>query len=500
MEFSPAHRFLLFVFISLASFLIVLDYSIANVSIPYIAGSLSVSNEQGTYVITTFAVGSAISLAMTGFLSKRIGEVRLLVSSILLFTFFSWVCGISISLEMIVVSRFLQGLVAGPLVPLSLSTLIKYGTEKTRTRDISIWSTIVIAAPVVGPVMGGWLSDWYSWPWIFYINIPIGIPCALVLWLLLRDKETPIVKVPSDIPGIILLALFVSSLQVILDKGQQWDWWRSELIWILAIITILSFTYLLIRERWTEHPLLDLSLFKIPTFLISVICLVFSYAVYFGSVVVVPLWLQEYMGYNAEWAGMAVCTLGIAPVLFTMVTPHIIHRFGNLKTLMLSLFLFGAGCLYSLFFTPQVDFYHVAMGRFIFGFGFVCYAAPLFGLCVQEIPKERLPSATGIYHFVRAMVGGFGTSIFTTIWMRRTYFHHMRTAEVLTPYNPLLPSEPNIESLTLLNRGVDVQAALLAINDIFLLMTLLYVALIIGLAVVLYFYKDHVPSEVHANE
>jgi DHA2 family multidrug resistance protein len=484
---SGWQRVLLFVCISLVTFLIVLDYSIANVSIPYISGGLSVSNEQGTYVITMFAVGSAIGLAMTGFLTKRIGEVKLVVGSTLLFTFFSWICGLSYSLEMIVVARFIQGIVSGPLIPLSQSLIVKYGTEESRTRDLSFWSTIVITGPVIGPLLGGYISDWYHWPWIFYINIPVGLFAAGVLWIMLRDKESATEKIPIDYGGVLLLIIGVTCLQIFLDKGQDWDWWRSEKIWLLMIGSVLGFVYLFIREWWHPKPLLELHLFKIPSFTISIICLIFSYAIYFGSVVIVPLWLQEFMDYNAEWAGISVCTLGIAPICLSMLSPIIIKKLGNLGALTIGFFFFGAGCFYSAFFTTQVDVIHVALGRFIFGIGFICYVTPMFSISIQDIPQDKLPSATGIFHFFRAMVGGIGTSIFVTMWERRTIFHHLRLGEVLTPFNPMTPNGTDPVSLTRLNRMTDVQAAMLGINDTFYIMGWLFVALIILLFGMRYF-------------
>ncbi len=478
-ELPSFHRVLLFIALSLATFMIVLDYSIANVSIPYISGALAVSNEQGTYVITSFAVGNAIGLAMTGWLAKRIGSVKLISLSLALFTVFSWACGMSTSLLMITISRFIQGLVAGPVIPLSQSLLIAQGSEKNRSRDLSIWSTIIITAPVLGPILGGYISDWYVWSWIFYINIPVGIFCALVIWGILRLRETPKEKPPSDILAIVWLVIGVSCLQVLLDKGQQWDWLNSERIWLLMIGTVVAFTYLIIREIWHRAPLLDLSLFRIPSFTLSIVCLMVSYAIYFGTIVLVPLWLQEFMGYTAEWAGFAVCTLGIGPVFLSLVTPKLVKKIGNEWTFLISLVIFGISCFFNAFFTTAIDLFHIALLRFFFGLGFICYIAPLISISIQNIPAEKLPSATGIFHFIRAMFGGVGTSVFTTIWIRRTIFHHERVGSALTPFNPVTPPATNSVSLALLNDSLDQQAALLALNDTFYFMGWLFVALII---------------------
>jgi len=481
---TPIERFLLLLSAGLATFMIVLDYSIANISIPYIAGDLGVSNDQGTYVITSFAVGNAIGLAATGWLTKRIGPVRLIILSILLFTFFSWTCGLSANLTMLVISRFIQGLVAGPVIPLSQSLIVAFAAPHTRSRDIAIWSTIIIVAPVVGPILGGYISDWYFWTWIFYINIPIGLLCALVLWLIMRKHELGREKTPIDIPGLVLLTLGVTCLQILLDKGQEWDWWNSYRIRALAIGSFISFTFLAIQETWHKNPFLNVRLLSNASYAVSIICLMVSYGVYFGTIVIVPLWLQEYMNYHVEWAGIAVSALGIAPILFGMLSPWVMKKIGAVATLATAFLLFGGGCFYSAFFTTDVDIQHVAFGRFLFGFGFIFYLNPLINLSIQDIPIQQLPNATGMFHFVRAMMGAVGTSIFTTFWVRRTIFYHQRIGELLTPFNPFTPQARDPQSLQNLNDLMDQQAAMLAINDAFYMMGWLFM----GLVVLLLFY------------
>jgi DHA2 family multidrug resistance protein len=482
-ELTPFHRWMIFIALGLATFMIVLDYSIANVSIPYIAGALAVSNEQGTYVITSFAVGNAIGLAMTGWLTKRVGAVKLITLSILLFTLFSWTCGMSPTLLILTISRFIQGLVAGPVIPLSQSLILTQGSQKSQSRDLSIWSTIVIAAPVLGPILGGYISDWYVWSWIFYINIPVGIFCAAVIWPILKGNETPTSSVPGDLPAIIWLVIGVSCLQVFLDKGQQWDWFNSGMIWFLICGTIIGFTYLIIREIGHRTPLIDLTLFRSPSFTLSIICLLVSYAIYFGTIVLVPLWLQEYMGYTAEWAGFAVCTLGIGPVFLGLLTPKIAAKIGYEWTFLISLVIFCISCFLNAFFTTDVDLFYIALLRFFFGLGFMAYISPLLSISIRDIPQEKLPSATGIFHFVRAMFGGVGTSVFTTLWLRRTIFHHERVGSALTRFNPMTPSSYDPASLEQLNASLDKQAALLALNDAFYLMGWIFVGLIVLLVV-----------------
>lgn len=478
---------LLVIGLSIATFMIVLDYSIANVSIPYISGDLGVSVDQGTYVITSFAVGNAIALPVTGWLTKQVGGVKLIVLSLLLFTLFSWFCGAARDFQTLVVCRFIQGLVAGPLIPLSQSLIVSNNPPEKKNSALAFWSMIVITAPIVGPMLGGWISFDYTWPWIFYINVPICLASVVIIWTLLRKKETPIEKLPLDWVGLILLAVGVTCLQILLDKGQQFDWWNSYIIRTLGAGALVCLSLLIVWD-WNHHkPLLELRLFKIRSFALSVILIGVSYAIYFGSVVLIPLWLQTNMGYNSIWAGLAVAPIGLAPLLFTTLTGKMITKIGVLIPLAICFVLFSVSSFYTAYFDTDVDFFHVGFSRFLLGCGILFYITPLFALSIEEIPNEKLPSATGIFHFVRAMVGGTGTSIFTTIWYRRTIYHHHTIGENITPYTPnieqfLTPLRhlgiEGDKALAIFNTALDNQAAMLALNDCFFVMGWVYLVLV----------------------
>ncbi len=474
------------IFLALSTFMIVLDYSIANVSIPYIAGDLGVSNDQGTYVITAFAVGNGIVLAISGWLTKRVGGVRLLILSLLLFVALSWVCGAARNFSLLVAARFLQGAVAGPLIPISQTLILKHNPPEKRNLALSFWSMVVIVGPVVGPILGGWLTYDYKWPWIFFINVPIGLIAAFFIWRIVGREKDPTEKVPFEVIGFILLTIGMSCLQIFLDKGQQWDWLRSPLVRTLMTTTFISLTFLILWELTHPRPLLDLKLMRIRSYWISVVCIAVAYAMYFGSVVLIPLWLQSYMGYTSPWAGIAVAPIGIAPVIFTPFVPAVLKRFGKILPLAASFLCFAISSFYTAYFTTDVDIYHVAFSRLLLGFGFIFFITPLISLSVQDIPEARLANAASIFHFVRAVSGGIGTSIFTTMWLRRTYYHHERLGEALTSFTPNgaefyqavgqagVTGEAAVE---LLNQTVDVQAALLAINDCFFVMGWGFVAL-----------------------
>jgi DHA2 family multidrug resistance protein len=476
--------------LSTATFMFVLDYSIANVSIPYISGDMAVAVDQGTYVITSFAVGNAIALPITGWLTKKFGAVKLICLSLLFFTIFSWTCGSALNFEMLITSRFLQGLASGPMIPLSQTLLIMSTPPEKRNTALAFWSTIVITAPILGPILGGWISYDYHWPWIFYINIPVGILSMISIWLILKKRETPLEKAPLDWVGLFLLALGVTCLQFLLDKGEQYDWLHSNLILSCAIISFISFIFLLVWSLTTNNPLIEVKLFKIRTYAISVFFIGVIYAVYFGSVVLVPLWLQTSMNYTSIWAGIAVAPIGIAPFVFGPLMGKAMTRYGTTVLLGLCFILFAVSCFYTAYFDTDVDLPHICFSRFLLGCGLIFFIAPLFALSMQDVPQEKLPSATGVFHFVRAMAGGIGTSIFTTLWIRRSAFHHAIVGENLTTFSAQTASyldqlgEAGLhgkKALEQMNVVLNQQADILSINDCFFLMGWIFIALMIAL-------------------
>ncbi len=489
-ETKPLSGYVLFLValaLSLATFMIVLDYSIANISIPYISGDLGVSTDQGTYVITSFAVGNAISLPITGWLTKRIGAVKLICISLGLFTFFSWLCGLSFTYPMLISCRFLQGLSSGSLIPLSQTLMVMSYPAVKKNTAIMIWSTIVVAAPVLGPMLGGWISFDYTWPWIFYINVPVGILSLIILWIFLRGRETPLQREPADWLGLILLALFVSCLQIVLDKGEQYDWFRSNIMRAFGITSFVSFTFLIVWSLTHPRPLIELKLFKVRSYAMSVLFIGVAYAIYFGTVVLIPLWLQTQMNYNSIWAGIAVAPIGIAPLLLSKFTGLTVKRHGPLIPLAISFAFFALSCFCTAYLDTDVDIQFVSFTRFLLGLGLLFFITPLFILSIQDVSTEKLASATGIFHFVRALSGGVGTSIFTTLWVRRSAYHHATVGENLTPYSPETNSALQQlsalgldaqQSLEALNISLDQQASVLAINDCFYLMGWIFILLI----------------------
>jgi DHA2 family multidrug resistance protein len=290
--------------LALGTFMQVLDTTIANVSLPTIAGNLGVSADQGTWVVTAFAVANGASVPLTGWLMGRYGVVRTFVGSVILFTVASFLCGISWSLPSLICFRILQGAVSGPMIPGSQSLLIMIFPPQQRGMALAIWSMTTLVAPICGPILGGYISDNIAWPWIFLINLPVGIICAALCWRNLRTRETPTRKIPIDRTGFMLLLVWVGALQIMLDTGKDADWFNSPRIVIEAVIAIIGFGAWLIWELNDAYPIVDLSLLKNRNFVLATVVSCLGFAIFFGTNLLQPLWLQTRMGYIATWAGL----------------------------------------------------------------------------------------------------------------------------------------------------------------------------------------------------
>ena len=473
--------------LSLATFMNVLDTSIANVALPSIAGNLGASANQGTWVITSFGVANAISVPLTGWLVQRLGAVRLFIGSVLLFVLTSWLCGFAPSLGALIFFRILQGLVAGPMIPLSQSLLLSTYSPQRSGTALSMWAMTTLLAPVAGPLLGGWITDNYSWPWIFYINIPVGLAAAAVTWAIYRHRETPTRKMPIDGVGVGLLVVWVGALQVVLDKGKELDWLHSTTIVTLACVSAVGFVLFLIWELTEEHPIVDLTLFKRRNFAIGTATLSLAWLVYFGNVVLLPLWLQQYLAYTATAAGFALAPVGVLAVLLSPLVGRILPKVDPRWLSTTSFVVFAIVLFMRSQFTPQVDEWSIMVPTFIQGAAVACLFTPLLSVTVSGLDPARIPAATGLSNFVRITAGAFGTSITTTLWDNRATLHHAHLAEVFTYANPNTADATRAigslglngqQTAALLNRFIDQQAFARAADDIFLGSALLFVALI----------------------
>jgi DHA2 family multidrug resistance protein len=487
MDHKPLHGtplFLLTLGLSLGTFMQVLDTSIANVALPAMSGDLAVSPNQGTWVITSFAVSNAIALPLTGWLSRRFGDVRLFVASTLLFTVASWLCGLAPTLPLLIAARVLQGAVAGPMIPLSQSLLLSNYPPEKKGLALALWSMTVIVAPILGPILGGWITDNISWPWIFFINLPVGIVSAFLTWTLIGKRSSATQIVPIDKVGLVLLVLGVGALQILLDKGNDLDWFESGTIVSLAVVSVAALCALVIWELTDRHPVVDFHLFGQRNFLVGTVILSFGYLVFFGNVVVLPLWLQTNMGYTATWAGLAAAPIGLLPVFLSAVVGKNMHKVDLRVWATFSFAVFAAVSFWNSNFNSDVTFQQIVIPRLLMGFGVATFFVPLTALTLAGIPQNQLPSATGLSNFSRILAGSFGTSLSITLWDRRADFHHSILASHISAFDPAASdalgslSSPATDP-AMLNQMINQQAVLMATNDIFWLSGCFFVSLML---------------------
>ena len=474
--------------LSLATFMLVLDSTIANVAIPTIAGDLGASSSQGTWVITSFGVANAISIPITGWLAKRFGEVRLFLVSALLFVLASWLCGISHSLEMLIVFRVLQGAVAGPIIPLSQSLLLNNYPPEKRGMALAFWSMTIVVAPICGPILGGWISDNIHWSWIFFINVPIGLAVVLISWKILEGRESRISHQPVNTIGLILLALGVGALQLMLDQGRELDWFNSTEIVVLTIIAAVGLIALIIWELTDDNPVVDVSLFKSRNFTVGCVSTSLAFLVYSGTVVLIPLLLQQVYNYTA-WAGLAAAPVGLLPILLA----PIIGKFGNkidMRILITVSFMVYALTFYwrAVTFEPEMTFMDVALPQFVQGLAVACFFMPLTTITLSGLPPEKMASASSLFNFLRTLAGSIGTSLTTFIWYNREAVHHTQLTEVINPYNPIsqqffqtmgsfgLSEE---QTASYLARQITAQGFIIGANEIFLVSAITFISLVV---------------------
>ena len=475
--------------LSLATFMLVLDSTIANVAIPTIAGDLGASSSQGTWVITSFGVANAISIPITGWLAKRFGEVRLFLISTLLFVLASWLCGIANSLEMLIVFRVLQGAVAGPIIPLSQSLLLNNYPPEKRGMALAFWSMTIVVAPICGPILGGWISDNIHWGWIFFINVPIGLAVVLISWKILEGRESRISHQPVNTVGLILLALGVGALQLMLDQGRELDWFNSTEIVVLTIIAAVGLIALIIWELTDDNPVVDVSLFKSRNFTVGCVSTSLAFLVYSGTVVLIPLLLQQVYNYTATWAGLAAAPVGLLPILLA----PIIGKFGNkidMRILITVSFMVYALTFYwrAVTFEPEMTFMDVALPQFVQGLAVACFFMPLTTITLSGLPPEKMASASSLFNFLRTLAGSIGTSLTTFMWYNREAVHHTQLTEVINPYNPIsqqffqtmgsfgLSEE---QTASYIARQITAQGFIIGANEIFLVSAITFISLVV---------------------
>lgn len=462
--------------LGLGTFIQILDISITNVSIPDIAGSLGVSPQNGTWVITSFAISNGVVLLLTGWLVKRVGEVRLFVWSTALFTLASMLCGQADSLAELIVFRIMQGAVAGSLIPLSQSLIMQNYPPDKRNIGLGFWSMIVVVAPIFGPILGGWLTDNWGWPWIFYINLPFGALSSLLALSLLQERN-PKEAYPLDYIGLILLIVSVGCLQTMLDRGNDDDWFHSTFICTLALVSIISFCFWIVWEYFHKYPLVDIFIFKSRNFTMATLAGSMIFFIFYGGFVLVPLWLQTQQGYTPFKAGLALSGTGLVAFFLTPFVGRYLHTLDLRIWATCSFIFMSITFFWGASFAEQVTFWDIFIQRAFQGIGTSLFFVPLVSLALIGIPDTRLASASGIFNFSRTIAGGgFGTSLFVTLYNRWESFYHNMETELLTSTNPNIQHYYDVvekqgltetQATAILQTLLNKQTYLLSMNDLF---------------------------------
>src|SRR5579862_2315594 len=422
-EHREINPWLIAIAVMSSTFMEVLDTTVVNVSLPHIAGSLSASNDEATWTLTSYLVANAIILPMTGWLAGRFGRKRLLIMSVSGFTVASFLCGLAPSLSFLIFFRIVQGACGGGLQPLSQAILMESFPPEKRGQAMAFWALGIVVAPMLGPVAGGWLTDNYSWRWVFYINVPIGILAIILTQTFIFDP--PYLRRESkgiDYWGIGLLAVGIGGLQIMLDKGQEDDWFSSHFILTLAVLAVAGLVGLLIRELRTKHPVIDLGVFRYRSYAIGTFIMTVVGFVLYGSTVLLPLLMQELLGYTATHAGVTNLPRGMASFLFMPVVGILVGKVDSRKLLAAGL-LATAGAMFALsFFNLQVGFCNFWWPLMLQGGGLGLIFVPLTTVTNDPIPRERMGNATSLFNLMRNVGASVGISSVETL-----QFRHMQT-------------------------------------------------------------------------
>lgn len=435
-----------------STFMEVLDTTVVNVSLPHIAGSLSASTDEATWTLTSYLVANAIILPMTGWLAGRFGRKRLLMAAVSGFTIASFFCGLAPSLGFLIAFRCIQGACGGGLQPLSQAILLESFPPEKRGQAMAFWALGIVVAPMLGPVAGGWLTDNYSWRWVFYINVPIGVLSLFLTQTLIFDPHyLRRERSGIDYWGIGLLVVGMGSLQVMLDKGQEEDWFGSQFILILAVLAVLGLGALIIRELKAEHPVIDLNVFRYRSFAVGTFLMTIVGFVLYGSTVLLPLLMQEILGYTATHAGVTNLPRGWASFLFMPVVGMLTAKVDARKLLAAGL-LSTAGAMFWLSFSSlDIGFWNFWWPLMLQGAGLGLIFVPLTTVTNDPIPRERMGNATSVFNLMRNIGASIGISSVEAMQFRHAQMHinilgehvnvaNARTQEVLAGLQHLFVS------------------------------------------------------------
>jgi DHA2 family multidrug resistance protein len=485
------NKWLVAVTVMLPTLVVIIDTSVVNVSLGHIRGSLSAGIDESTWAITSYLAANAIVIPMTGWLSRFFGRKRFLLVSIVLFTVSSFLCGASWNLRALIFFRIIQGLAGGSLQPMSQAILLETFPRHQHGTAMAIFGIGIMIGPVVGPLLGGWITDNWSWHWVFFINIPIGIVAILMTMAFIVDPDyAGARKMKVDYMGLAFLAVGIGCLQIVLDQGQREDWLASQFILWLSVIAVAGLVFFVVNEHYAEHPVVDFHIFKNLTFASGNIIGFALFFTLFGSLIMLPICLQTLMGYTAFLAGWVLGPGGLMAMISMPIAGRLIIRVNPKAVLFVGAMITAYSMLIMSWFNLSTDFYTVALPRVVMGFGMGLVFVPLTTLTMSWIHKEEMGNATSVFNLLRMLGGSFGVAFASTLVSRRAQFHHGRLAEgmsildrnfheALSQVSGILknqgfaPSQLDAGTLGLLYKKLVKESTMMAFNDTFFVLAVL---------------------------
>jgi len=432
--------------VMLATFMEVLDTSVANVALPHIAGNLSASIDESTWVLTAYLVSNAIVLPLAGWFSALLGRKRFYMICVTIFTVASFLCGLAPDLTTLILFRILQGIGGGALQPISQAILVESFPKRKQGMAMAVYGMGVVLAPIIGPTLGGWITDSYSWRWIFFINIPVGILSLTLTTLLIFDpaylerKRWGAFRI--DFGGLGLIAVGLGFLEVFLDDGQRNDWFASRLIVFSCILACVALVTAVFWELWHSEPVVNLRLLRERNFALSTGTMFVLGFVLYGSTMLLPVFLQTLMGYDALLSGLVLSPGGLAVIFLMPLVGTLLSKIEARWLLMFGLTVSGLGLLLMSGFNLQVDFRTAMQARVVQSIGMAFLFVPLNLLAFSSIPKERANNATGLINLARNVGGSAGIAMTTTLLARRSQFHQnvlvSHVSDLHHPYNAMV--------------------------------------------------------------
>ena len=490
------NKWLITITVMLPTIMEIVDTSVANVALPHMQGSLNAGTDEITWVLTSYLVSNAVVLPMTGWLARMFGRKRFLITCIVLFTLASFLCGAAPNLELLILFRILQGAAGGALIPISQAILMETFPPQQRGMAMAIFGVGAMFGPIIGPALGGWITDNMSWRWIFYINLPIGIVAVVMATLFIYDpsylKRT---KTSVDYWGLALLTTGLGALQIVLDKGQQDDWFNSPFILACSVLSLVSLAALIYVELTHPHPIVNLRLFKNVSFSAgNLIMFAVGFCLY-SSIMLIPLFLQTLMGYNATMAGMVLAPGGVATLICMPFVGAAIHHYDGRKVVLGGLLIGAVSMFIMQHFTLEAAYRDFVWPRIVLGIGLGMTFVPLTTVTLSTIAKEEMGNATGIFSLLRNIGGSVGIAISATLLARFSQFYQTNLAAHVTPYNPVVqtrlaalkgvnvmrgldPVTAEKKALAMVYGEVQKQAAMLAYNRIFFIVGLAFLVII----------------------